>query len=1169
MAQYQVGSSLYEIPDNISQQQLNEVLTELASREQPQQQQGTDGALAYSVDKAQQMLGKGVEVAGDLVGSDTVKQFGSDVVAQQDKDIAAGGYKPTYTGSLRETYNKGGISNALGWIAEKSMENAASGGTAIAGTGLAALTAPFSASAALLIGGGTLATSGLMGAGESAMEQEDKTGDYDSKVAAGTGVIVGILDKFGAGKVIPTSDLAKLSGQELVERLIKAGHPNAAKNIGKRILKSFGSEAATETAQEAAIVGSAVTQGGEYTKDELIDRGIDAAVLGGTMGGTTTTAIETAKATGRGVQNVTGMAQEEVTPEVQAARGDFATRLDRIATGNGMNLKNVGKMGSKGAVDAVDNAHTEIASEIDLATDGLNQTNETTLNKRKGDTALVAEKKAKARLAIKNAKNKVKGIVTNDQLAVVEELVGGTTEGQQLLNLMRESNELTALHKAGYVGGLSQYTDLMSPLGGRAGYDTGMIATERMLRPLITGGAAFQTGGASLALQGGIAATGRIVDAVTGRRSRVAKFIKNNRGKSGQQVSAGSSARAKGLAAFRARQAEIERKKREAAEKRRQQQAENARRRAEEAAKADRDREMNIQMYKDGTRQSVGYNPDSPQDVLLKGTGMDLRNIEIALAEIVRNYPSSHAYSISASSALKSLRQGGRIEGLSNLIRVINSMVMNGTTQAKQVRQPDDGAINRYRENEAIKRGIEANRAFAQSLIDALDADTSVDSFSKGIIKSKLETYKNDDLGLDPLGRARQELQDAIEVLQANNGNVEKANQYLGQYIARIETQQNARRNQGQEQPQPQPQPQPQSNKTDPINHNITRDNLVVGSRLELQKALTKQFKEAQKDNRYVNKDFRTFNGSDTDFGKANFSKDFDDHTVSVIASIKPFLDNISDRFEGVPRIRGFKTTNNSKAAASMGDGVMSLNPSTMNSRLAYLQNPELSKEEKETRINELYLELKDVGNKIESIEKDLDAFLRKYDLINPDNSIKIDKLRSIKSDPQASKELARLEDRKDYAFLEKREIHTLIDKLNAGVKSFSASTWKIGDPVDQRPYNAVEYFDNGIDRVLKTLVHELGHHIHQTMLQDPNYSNNIQSSARHRPIEIWMKSRADSLIKGQNGDLQPSGYSVYNTKEWFAENFSLYFMGRKDLVGTEFTTLIESLLLNGRLPND
>ena len=84
----------------------------------PQEQ---DGALAYSVDRAQELLGKGVEVAGDLVGSDTVKQFGQDVVAQQQKDIEAGGYTPTYTGSLRDTYAQGGINEALGWVAEKSL----------------------------------------------------------------------------------------------------------------------------------------------------------------------------------------------------------------------------------------------------------------------------------------------------------------------------------------------------------------------------------------------------------------------------------------------------------------------------------------------------------------------------------------------------------------------------------------------------------------------------------------------------------------------------------------------------------------------------------------------------------------------------------------------------------------------------------------------------------------------------------------------------------------------------------------------------------------------------------------------------------------------------------------------------------------------------------------
>ena len=88
MAQYQVGSSRYEIPDNLSEQQLNAVLTQLAAQEKQQPQQGTDGAFAYSVDKAQEMLGKGVEVAGDLVGSQTIKDYGTSVVEQQRKVIA-------------------------------------------------------------------------------------------------------------------------------------------------------------------------------------------------------------------------------------------------------------------------------------------------------------------------------------------------------------------------------------------------------------------------------------------------------------------------------------------------------------------------------------------------------------------------------------------------------------------------------------------------------------------------------------------------------------------------------------------------------------------------------------------------------------------------------------------------------------------------------------------------------------------------------------------------------------------------------------------------------------------------------------------------------------------------------------------------------------------------
>ena len=88
MARYQIGSSVYELPDDLQGRQLEESLMQLAQidGQSGQQPQETDGALAYSVDQAQKLMGKGVEVAGDLIGSDKVKQYGAGVVQQQEQD---------------------------------------------------------------------------------------------------------------------------------------------------------------------------------------------------------------------------------------------------------------------------------------------------------------------------------------------------------------------------------------------------------------------------------------------------------------------------------------------------------------------------------------------------------------------------------------------------------------------------------------------------------------------------------------------------------------------------------------------------------------------------------------------------------------------------------------------------------------------------------------------------------------------------------------------------------------------------------------------------------------------------------------------------------------------------------------------------------------------------
>ena len=68
------------------------------------------------------MLGKGIEVVGDLVGSEGMTSYGADVVAQQERDIAAGGFiQPKYTKTLGETFKEDGISAALGWIGEDTL----------------------------------------------------------------------------------------------------------------------------------------------------------------------------------------------------------------------------------------------------------------------------------------------------------------------------------------------------------------------------------------------------------------------------------------------------------------------------------------------------------------------------------------------------------------------------------------------------------------------------------------------------------------------------------------------------------------------------------------------------------------------------------------------------------------------------------------------------------------------------------------------------------------------------------------------------------------------------------------------------------------------------------------------------------------------------------------
>ena len=108
--------------------------------------------------------------------------------------------------------------------------------------------------------------------------------------------------------------------------------------------------------------------------------------------------------------------------------------------------------------------------------------------------------------------------------------------------------------------------------------------------------------------------------------------------------------------------------------------------------------------------------------------------------------------------------------------------------------------------------------------------------------------------------------------------------------------------------PTPAPTPAPAARGfRSPVNRDVNDDTVRVGKRLALQKQLTAEFAEAARDPRYATEG-RWQARSERDFGSASFSAAWTDEAVSMVAAVKPELDNLADQL-GIPRLRGFKTT--------------------------------------------------------------------------------------------------------------------------------------------------------------------------------------------------------------------------------------------------------------------
>lgn len=324
-----------------------------------------------------------------------------------------------------------------------------------------------------------------------------------------------------------------------------------------------------------------------------------------------------------------------------------------------------------------------------------------------------------------------------------------------------------------------------------------------------------------------------------------------------------------------------------------------------------------------------------------------------------------------------------------------------------------------------------------------------------------------------------------------------------------------------------------------PVDTSVNAETIKVEPRLALQKAMRPDFAKAAADPRYQAK--REFSDrTEKDFGTATFSAAFDDEAVSMIAALRRELDDIADQV-GVPRLRGVKSITGAAHIANQGDGVLALNPTYFNGYAARVggRGAGVAAADIEAKRNAIAEEIRPIAERLKALnEARRDVTLsreERFALYAEQEPLlaAYNKLRA-----------------KDEALWRKGNVLKSADA--GGVKP--ATTWRPGDDPKGRPFSTGSYFEDGVDQARMTLFHEFGHHVHQYL--------NRQGPRRQfgtPPLERELVGIYRQAMQAR-GSRQASTYSTKNEHEWFAENFALFVMGRRDLVDESALALIERI---------
>jgi hypothetical protein len=481
--------------------------------------------------------------------------------------------------------------------------------------------------------------------------------------------------------------------------------------------------------------------------------------------------------------------------------------LNEIASDEGLNLKNIDPTSKKGANTALDTARSKNTTDINTAAEILRK------EVLKGADTFTRQR---FNQAIKNANTKVGTVVSNEDIKFIKDTVGKTLEGQQLVQSLYKSNVVTELYAAGLKGGFSKFTDNFNPIPqiGKS-YDP-----ARSIGTMLNLGAIAGTGGSSLLTQVPLVAGGRAIDAVTGRRSKVNRFVKKNAKKSGLATPVGTQlpqskadiekeTKAQAKADQIRYNAEQDNKKFDQARNRMRYNAELENRRfdkrksedaikkAEAKAKLDRENAKQVADAKEKAltaRLNVLVNNErgettsgSPQGFIMQQTGLDYDGVELALSKLQDRYPNNPDVTEMISRYNQMLGSGYRESG--NTLTPLKNMLVNTIENDPQLKKLKKKLAKSKKKkveiDPRVQKGIDENKKRLSELKDSMEADMSISNRDKAILDKAFKELSKT-LGTNPVAMAKMIIKDA----KAEMDQPTKTNKYLKPYLDRVKAQQ-------------------------------------------------------------------------------------------------------------------------------------------------------------------------------------------------------------------------------------------------------------------------------------------------------------------------------------------------------------------------------------------